>query len=202
MASLSTSTPTSLSTALNGTPNDEHDMESSTSPKKTTSSQDTIRVFTDAALKFLANANNETLGACAIGLCASTYLILGRVGLVLIGAVGGVVLHATWEASNDGEIPAGGSDKAASRKRELGLEVAKRVLDWRDRRTSLNKEDQSEDTKVEASVSATPLNYDGFRAATSAALTTLTDAIIRDYVKFVKLILKTRDDIDSIQVVV
>src|SRR5690242_15354889 len=47
----------------------------------------------DATLRFFANASNETLGACVVGLCASTYLVLGRFGLVLIGAVGGVVLH-------------------------------------------------------------------------------------------------------------
>jgi hypothetical protein len=36
-----------------------------------------LRDVTDAVLSFLSTANNETLGACAIGLCATTYLVLG-----------------------------------------------------------------------------------------------------------------------------
>ena len=53
--------------------------------------------LTSYALNFLSNASNETLGACFVGLGATTYLVLGRIGLVLIGVVGGVVLHATWD---------------------------------------------------------------------------------------------------------
>src|SRR3954451_11700486 len=62
-------------------------------PTTTTSTRPTINssAAIDATLRFFATASNETLGACVVGLCASTYLVLGRVGLVLIGAVGGVV---------------------------------------------------------------------------------------------------------------
>src|SRR5277367_4066951 len=54
-----------------------------------------LRDLTNATLNFLSTASNETLGAFVVGLAASTYLVLGRLGLVLIGAVGGVILHAT-----------------------------------------------------------------------------------------------------------
>ncbi len=147
---------------------------------------DKIRSFTDAALRFLSNASNETLGACAIGLCASTYLVLGRVGLVLIGTAVGVVLHATWESSSDnGNSPQTGLQKSASRRKELGIEVAKRLLDWKDTRRGLEKGAEDEDVKVEASVATKPLDYSEFKPATGAALSAFTDAILRDYVKYV-----------------
>lgn len=143
-----------------------------------------IRSFTDAILNFLSDASNETLGVCAIGLCASTYLVLGRVGLVLIGAVGGVVLHATWEgSSNEGNGTQAGVPKSVSRKKELGIEVATRVLHWKDKRKGLEQKAEDEDFKVEASIATKPLDYSDFQPATRAALTALTDAIIRDYVK-------------------
>ena len=81
---------------------------------------------------FRLKSNNKTLGAHAVGLCATTYLVLGRVGLVLIGAAGGIVLHATWEASNHAGAGGQGPTADSSRKRrELGIEVVKRTLDWR-----------------------------------------------------------------------
>lgn len=152
-----------------------HEKEPLISPER-------VRMFTDKALRFLSTANNETLGACAVGLCATTYLVLGRVGLVLIGVVGGVVLHATWDGS--GGEDAAGPEKTAARKRDLALEITKRVLDWRETNKDPEKEQETH-IKVEGSVAPKPLDYADFRPATGAALTTLTDAIIRDYVKYV-----------------
>jgi hypothetical protein len=163
------------------------EIESKKSSAETVSKQDEasglsekIRSLTDAALKFLSNASNETLGACAVGLCASTYLVLGRVGLVLIGTAAGVVLHATWEGSKD---DGNGPQKNALRRKEIGIEVAKRVLDWKDWGKGLGPNPEDKDVKVEASLVARPLDYSEFKPATGAALTVLTDAIVRDYVK-------------------
>ncbi|KAK5331252.1 hypothetical protein LTR93_000254 [Exophiala xenobiotica] len=138
----------------------------------------------DATLRFFANASNETLGACAVGLCASTYLVLGRVGLVLIGAVGGIVLHATWE-SQQGEGANAENGDGSRRKKELGIEVAHRVLDWRDkRRKDREEEDVFHETTLDIDTSTKTLDYADFPAETSLALTSLTDAVIRDYVKY------------------
>jgi hypothetical protein len=154
--------------------------------KETSITSNRIYSFTNAALNFLSNASNETLGACTIGLCASTYLVLGRVGLVLIGAVGGIILHATWESSHDDED---GTDNALQKRRprrkEIGIEVAKRLLDWKARKRGREAGVEGEGVKVEASVATKPLDYSEFRPATGAALTALTDAIVRDYVKYV-----------------
>src|SRR5437868_920931 len=59
------------------------------SPSTSTTAQD----LTSRILDFLSNASNETLIASLVGLGATTYFVLGRLGLLLIGGVGGVVLH-------------------------------------------------------------------------------------------------------------
>ena len=146
---------------------------------------DRLREVTDATLRFFATASNETLGACAVGLCASTYLVLGRVGLVLIGAVGGVVLHATWEHQLNAVGSGKGADGAGDRRRrELGAEVVKRVLDWRETGKESKEEDVTSTQKIEGSATAEVLDFKDFQPGTRAALTGFTDAIIRDYVKW------------------
>jgi PXA domain/Sorting nexin C terminal/PX domain len=137
-----------------------------------------LRNLTDASLHFLANASNETLGACAVGLFASTYLVLGRIGLILIGVVGGIVLHATWDAQHANH----GGEDSSHRKRELGIEIVKRVLDWRDSRET--NELTEVPRTVDASTPANSLDYSEFQPATGAALTDFTDAVIQNYVKW------------------
>jgi hypothetical protein len=149
--------------------------------------QDTAQQLTDRALDFLSTASNETLGACLVGLGATTYLVLGRVGLVLIGVVGGVVLHATWEGSGSH----GGGVQSAKmaeekRRREVGLDVIHRVLSWR---TRAGKEvgDGEEDNAVADKVEVIPkkkLDFSDFRPATAKALNDFADAFTRDYVKW------------------
>ena len=141
------------------------------------------RDLTTRALEFLSNASNETLGACIVGLGAATWLVLGRVGLILIGIVGGIVLHASWE----GDIGSNGDDEAraleARKRREKGLDIAARVLEWRERREGSRELDSARDSPV-----AVPLEKDwdfaGFPSDTKNALTDLVDSIIRDYVKW------------------
>jgi hypothetical protein len=143
-----------------------------------------VKALTDRTLHFLATASNETLGACLAGLGAGTYLILGRVGLVLIGVVGGVVLHATWEGHHGNNKETQGRS-ADARKRELAVDIAQRVLDWRTDKTQEkgHARDDSSDFNVQL-YSGKTLDYSDFKPETAAALTELTDAVIRDYVKW------------------
>ena len=145
----------------------------STRPKSKPAGPDLISQI----LEFLSNASNETLGACLVGLVASTYFVLGRVGLLLIGAAGGIVLHSTWESSN--EPGASEESKAAEfkRKRELGLDVVRRALDWREK--EINPQDDEP-----PSPSPTRLDFADHQPATGAALSGLVDAVISDYVKY------------------
>ncbi|KAI9787549.1 MAG: hypothetical protein M1839_000079 [Geoglossum umbratile] len=141
--------------------------------------------LTSRLLDFLSNANNETLGACLVGLGAATYFVFGRIGLVLIGAVGGVVLHATWESGGGGGGESGDGTagaREARRRREVALDVIERVLDWRDRK----RDDRvSTGDEVELKAGATkPADFSGLAPETAAALEGLTDAVVRDYVKW------------------
>lgn len=146
-------------------------------------SQTSLQQLTDRALHFLSTASNETIGACLVGLGAGTYLVLGRVGLVLIGVVGGVVLHATWEG---GSGATGDASKAVEerRRKEVGLDVIHRVLNWR----SHKKEDEGDSAllKVDAiTLKEEDLKFMKFKPETAEALRQITDAVIRDYVKSV-----------------
>ncbi|KAH7119048.1 PXA domain-containing protein [Dendryphion nanum] len=142
-----------------------------------------VKALTDRALHFLATASNEALGACLVGLGAGTYLVLGRVGLVLIGVVGGVVLHATWEGYARGGDGPGGAKPHEKKGREHGVDVAHRILEWRNTAATDKTLDDESDLDVKL-FSGKALDYSEFRPETAAALTELTDAVIRDYVKW------------------
>ena len=136
--------------------------------------------LTGQALYFLSTASNETLGACIVGLGAITYLLLGRVGLLLIGLVGGVVLHATWEDNASSDAGDDATKAEARKRREKGLEIVQRLLDLRDRsRVTGEAED---DNKTDSISTLSGLNFSDFSYDTKAALEGFTNAVIRDYV--------------------
>ncbi|TID22298.1 E3 ubiquitin-protein ligase [Venturia nashicola] len=149
-----------------------------TTPGEPTQSlQSTASNLTDQALQFLSTASNETLGACLVGIGATTYFVLGRVGLVLIGVVGGVVLHATWEGgSSEGNAERNVEER---RRKEIGVEVVKRALEWR-----RGKGEKEADGEEKVAVVGKRLGFEGFRPETEGALNELTEAVIRDYVKW------------------
>ncbi|KAL2071353.1 hypothetical protein VTL71DRAFT_12588 [Oculimacula yallundae] len=121
-------------------------------------------------LRFLSTASSETIGGIAAGLAAATYLVLGRLGLVLIGVVGGIVLHAAWERQSLG---VGSTEEL---RREKGVDVVQRILNLRETRQSGHEDEDG--NKVMGN------NFEGFQPETAAALNELVDAVIRDYVKW------------------
>lgn len=132
----------------------------------------------DAALRFLSTATPGQVTACLAALAALTYAVLGRVGLLLIGVAGGVVLHATWDGAASASPAQEGGAAAERWRRDVGLEVARRALEWRD---GLREEELVEKVEV---VDGRVLGYAEFPPETSAALAELTDAVVRDYVKY------------------
>ena len=144
--------------------------------------RDLLRNVANRTLAFLSNASNETLGACLVGLGASTYIIFGRVGLVLIGVVGGVGLQATWDGSRGGGPDGGASIQESSRRREVGLDVVHRVLDWRVKNLCHEPGDDVDALGI-APASAKAPDYSAFQPQTADALAVFTDAVIRDYVR-------------------
>ncbi|KAL8840909.1 MAG: hypothetical protein Q9170_001102 [Blastenia crenularia] len=142
-----------------------------------------VQELVNHVLAFFSTASNETLGACIAGLGAATYFLLGRVGLVLIGIVGGIVLHATWEDdATQSDEQAKSAVEKARRKREDGFQVLQRVLDWREERQHAESEvnESINDIKMPMSIPK-QLSFTEFEPSTGAALTGLTDAVIRDY---------------------
>ena len=136
-------------------------------------------------LGFLATASNDTLGACLVGLGAITYWVFGRIGLVLIGVVVGVVLHATWEQTI--HSPGNAHDDlkdAETRRKEQGFALLERILDWRERDGSSNGQGEKALKENAITTSSTELGFSSLPPATGAALNNLTEAVIRDYVKY------------------
>ena len=141
---------------------------------------------TDKALAWLSSATNEQLGACLVGLGASTYLVFGRVGLVFIGVVGGVVLHATWEGSNGNGAVGETRLQESARRREVGIDVAKRLLDWREGKSSAQtSEEDSDALGIDNGAPINAADFSDFKSETASALNDFCEAIVRDYVKFV-----------------
>ncbi|PVH80719.1 hypothetical protein DL98DRAFT_515113 [Cadophora sp. DSE1049] len=156
---------------------DESAVAMPNAPETATASKPTPSILpnedlTTRTLRFLSTASPETIGGIAVGLAASTYLILGRLGLLLIGAVGGIVLHAAWERQSH----AVGSIQEI--RREKGLDVVKRVLDLREALKSGKDDETAKDDKLVGN------SFEGFQPETAAALNELVDAVIRDYVKW------------------
>lgn len=163
------------------------DQDATTSTNATRSASDQLQILTDRALHFLSHASNETIGACLVGLGATTYLVLGRVGLLLIGIIGGVALHASWDAYGQSDKVAA-REKEREKRRELGLEVVQRIFAWKDEKSFDGDDDIGGDTAQESpqvrAVAKKKLDFTAFRPKTAVALGSFTDAIIRDYVKY------------------
>lgn len=123
------------------------------------------------ALQFLATATPRTLTGVAVGFAAVTYFALGRLGLVLIGAFGGVVGFISWESRNP--------EVAKAVRGEKGIDILERL--WLEAKN--NKDDE---TKIleEDDEEAIIKSFDDFRPETREALSGLVDCIIRDYVKW------------------
>jgi len=132
--------------------------------------------FLNHVLQFLSTSSNEALLCVFAFLMVATYIILGRLGLILIGTVLGVILHASWEGW-DNEHSARETGVPTARRRELTLHLANKLLDWPKRKSSevLDSKSPREPT--------INLDYSAFRPKTAAALMSLTDSIVKDYVK-------------------
>lgn len=121
------------------------------------------------ALQFISTATPSTLAGIAVVFSGITYAILGKVGLLIIGAFGGVGAFVSLEARNP--------DIARAVRGEKGPEILDRV--WLDLQSAKPQDDADE--KDEAT---TFKAFDDFRPDTREALGGLVDAVIRDYVKW------------------
>ncbi|ETS81303.1 hypothetical protein PFICI_06305 [Pestalotiopsis fici W106-1] len=121
------------------------------------------------ALQFLSTATPGTLGGIAVALAAVTYFILGQIGLVLIGAFAGVTLFISYEAKHP--------EVSRAVRREKGYDFLDRLLDTNPQATASRIDQDDEDDSQ-----ALAQSFDQFQPETQDALTSLVDAVIRDYV--------------------
>lgn len=145
----------------------------------------TIASLAQNVLAFLSTASNEQLGMVMGGLALATYLVLGRLGLLLIGTVTGVVLHAYWEESLHERESQLDLEQSRRRRKELALEVASRLLEWPSRKDDSAEADEEGETEDAGEPAGAGAEFSNLPPATAAALSTLTDAVIRDYVLYV-----------------
>ncbi|KAJ4133582.1 hypothetical protein NW768_005169 [Fusarium equiseti] len=121
-------------------------------------------------IHFFATATPGSLAGVAVGFAAFTYFTMGRLGLVLIGAFGGVAGFVSWEARNP--------ELARVVRGERGIDVIDRLLEAKSNKTLEKQDDSSDDDEPTAK------NFDEFRPETREALGGLVDAVIKDYVKW------------------
>ncbi len=137
------------------------------SPVRSSAGQDddiTTKIFL-----FLSTATPATLGAIAAALAATTYFVLGRIGLLLIGAFVGIALFITWESQHpEGERAVRGGN---------GHAFLNRLLEntYGDPAFKLQQDEQKDSMAIAQSL-------DDFQPETRDALYELVDAVIRDYV--------------------
>jgi len=119
--------------------------------------------------RFLSTATPEALAGVGVALAAVTYFLLGQLGLLLIGAFGGVLLFVSWQARNP--------EVSRVARGETGLEVLARILEYK-------KDGASGEDGLDEAEELLARGFDAFRPETRDALNGLVDAIIRDYVKW------------------
>lgn len=155
-------TPSALTTA-----------HATTSTTTTTTNTTTSREDTPVAkiLHFLATATTGSLAGVAVGFAAVTYITLGRLGLVLIGAFGGVVGFISWEQRNP--------EVSKAVRGERGIDILERILHESTNNKAKVEADDSSDDEDSAI-----RGLDDFRPETREALGGLVDAVVRDYVKW------------------
>ena len=128
-----------------------------------------------ATLKFLSDASPQTLIASFILFAAVVYSILGRIGLLLIGAFVGAVAHDTWKELKRSNGTSSGNDPVSLR---LYSELTSKLLQWADHPASL---ELSEATKDSQAREPSKLEEPELGPASKAALEDLEAATIRDY---------------------
>ncbi len=173
---------TNGSTALRPKGSSNSASQESTVTTELTNVTAVTKSLNDRVLYFLSTASKESLVACLVGLSATTYFVLGRVGLILIGIFGGVLLQISWE----GTVYDNNNDEAQPRhqwrRKETGLDVVSRVLAWRLEKAVHNEEDRESSQFASSLQAAEKPSYSAFGARTAAALEEFTEAVIRDYV--------------------
>ncbi|KAI0885666.1 PXA domain-containing protein [Annulohypoxylon maeteangense] len=147
----------------------KRDADTSSSSLPSLPSSTTQQDIVTKILQFLSTATPGTIAAIAVGLAAITYFILGQIGLLLIGAVAGIILFATWESQHP--------EVSRAIRGEKGYDFLERILESTHTKSVTKAEQNGEQDEQTL---AGP--FDDFQPETRQALNALVDAVIRDYV--------------------
>ncbi|KAI9373133.1 PXA domain-containing protein [Aspergillus egyptiacus] len=140
-----------------------------------------LKGLLDLVLQFLSTCSNETMLIVLACLMGATYAMLGRLGLIIIGVTLGVTLHASWEGPMSHDL----LEARASRRTQLSLDVARRLLDWPSGKVTGNHQADYYSGKNQAvAESNMELDPSLFGPATTTALQSLIDAALRDYINY------------------
>lgn len=123
--------------------------------------------------RFLSTATPGTLGGIAVGLAAVTYFILGQLGLLLIGALGGIAFYMHWESTNP--------DFARAVRGEKSADIVTRLLGERNQLLDVERSNKAVEEEEDQFLAQ---SFADFQPETRDALNAFVDAIIRDYVKW------------------
>ena len=122
-----------------------------------------------ALLKF--DMNSPRLIAVCGGCLVLVWMLLGKIGLLLIGFACGVALHPWLEQFREP------TKLAESRsRRELGIEIVDRLMKWQ--RLAVPS-----DAQTIPSADTSPADFSDFRPSTARALAKASDTIIQQYVE-------------------
>ena len=142
---------------------------------------DQPKYIVNCLLLFLSTASTETAAASLLGLAVLTYFILGRLGLLLIGIVVGVILHASWEI-RDGSSSAYLKVKKRKQLKRTGLQILDATLQWR---TEVN---ETQRQTLEEEQSNHKSSYDENNLVslpkTSDAIKQFKSALLRNYIEW------------------
>ena len=153
----------------------------------------------NSLLQFLSNASNETTAATSVGLSILIYFVFGRLGLLLIGIVVGVVLHASWEIKESSNSAQFRLQKRKQLKR-TGLEVVDTLLHWRtEANNNLEQESQAGDGNRGKFYDINDLKA---LPKTADAIEQLKDAVLQNYVMWVAFICIINSITDDLQFLV
>ncbi|PYH79607.1 hypothetical protein BO82DRAFT_339895 [Aspergillus uvarum CBS 121591] len=139
------------------------------------------RSTVDVALNFLASASNEVLlGVIACATITAAF-ILGKFAFLLIGALAGFTLHASWENTSH-EIAGGILRKNQSKKIELSQAFPSRLLDWENGKPHSSDQQADERERRTESMHTIDPHFSSFGPKTAASLRSITDEILNKYV--------------------
>ena len=142
-------------------------------PSSTTKENTQASSIINEGISFISQCSSRSRVALACAFLAALHVFFGRLLFLIVGFVGGVILHAWWEESNscpDGE----GKNAIKQTRRDLGLAVAQRLMNWEGASTTHFHADAP---------STSESDFSDLNPATATALDAIVDAVISGYVR-------------------